>query len=79
MVAFMSETVLITVVNVVVGGIAVKMLEYFTARRKTETEEIARYHATLAEEIRVMREQLKQCNRELDDWQAKYYESRKGQ
>jgi len=69
----MNETVIITLINVAIGSLAVKLLEYFTAKNKIEKEELDDYHQELAKEITLLREELKSCRKDVDDWQGKYY------
>jgi hypothetical protein len=72
----MSEAVILTIINVGIGTVAMKLLEFFSNKRVAEKDEIAKYHATLLEENKRLREELRQCNKEVDEWQSRYYTGR---
>lgn len=69
-----SEPIILAVINVLVGGIALKVVEHLITKNKSKLDEIAQFRQELSTENRYLRsewrkteEELNQCREELSE------------
>jgi uncharacterized coiled-coil DUF342 family protein len=62
-----TEPIILAIINIVLGGIALKVIEYFINRSKDKIDEIAQFRKELSEENKYLREEWRSCEYELDN------------
>ena len=56
------------------GGSGLKVIEYWLNKTKTREDTALAMRAELREEVRGLRDELRQVEEQLDLWRGKYYE-----
>ncbi len=62
----MSEVVIVTLINVLIGGFLVKLLEYIFGTNQDAREELREYRRELLEENQKLRSRLLDCEDQIE-------------
>lgn len=58
----------------VFGGGGLKVIEYWLTKSKVKDDSASEFRKELREEVKGLREELRQVESDLDKWRGKYYE-----
>jgi predicted nuclease with TOPRIM domain len=64
----------LALLGAVIGGSGLKIVEYWLSRSKVRDDAASQMRSELRDEIKVLREELRTVEDELDKWRGKYYE-----
>lgn len=64
----------LALLGAVIGGSGLKIVEYLLSRSKVREDAATQMRSELRDEIKVLREELRTVEDELDKWRGKYYE-----
>jgi len=64
----------LALLGALLGGSGLKFIEYWLSRSKVREDAAAQMRTELRDEIKVLREELRTVEDELDKWRGKYYE-----
>ena len=64
----------LALLGAVLGGSGLKFIEHWLNRSKVRDDAAAQMRVELRDEIKVLREELRTVEDELDKWRGKYYE-----
>lgn len=63
----------LALIGALLGGSGLKFIEHWLSRPKVRDDAATVFRNELREEVRALREELRQTEKQLDDWRAKYY------
>lgn len=64
----------LALLGALLGGSGLKFIEHWLNRSKVKEDAAAQMRTELRDEIKVLREELRTVEDELDKWRGKYYE-----
>lgn len=64
----------LALIGAVLGGSGLKVIEYWLNKSRVENDAAATFRNELRDEVKTLRNELRQAETELDAWKAKYYE-----
>lgn len=63
----------LALIGAILGGSGLKFIEHYLSRPKIKDDSAAAFRTELREEVRMLREELRRVESDLDAWRAKYY------
>lgn len=63
----------LALIGAILGGSGLKFIEHYLSQPKIKDDAAAAFRTELREEVRMLRDELRRAETDLDSWREKYY------